>query len=92
MQLSNCHRKLPFFLADLATELAAILSKRIMILDGGMGTMIQSYHFEEEDFRGKLNFTLIFDFRRSASKITQIYHSYMLCNAGPIMINRLLFS
>lgn len=52
-----------------------------MILDGGMGTMIQSYHFEEEDFRGKLNFTLIFDFRRSASKNTQIYHSYMLCNA-----------
>lgn len=38
---------------DLATELAAILSKRIMILDGGMGTMIQSYHFEEEDFRGE---------------------------------------
>lgn len=25
-----------------------------MILDGGMGTMIQSYHLEEEDFRGKL--------------------------------------
>jgi len=24
-----------------------------MILDGGMGTMIQSYHLEEEDFRGK---------------------------------------
>ncbi|WP_434314369.1 methionine synthase [Erwinia persicina] len=28
------------------------LKKRIMLLDGGMGTMIQSYRLEEEDFRG----------------------------------------
>lgn len=27
-----------------------------MILDGGMGTMIQSYYLEEEDFRGNLFF------------------------------------
>lgn len=25
-----------------------------MIFDGGMGTMIQEYKFEEEDFRGEL--------------------------------------
>lgn len=29
-----------------------ILSKRIMMLDGGMGTMIQQYKLTEEDFRG----------------------------------------
>lgn len=28
------------------------LKKRILILDGAMGTMIQSYHLEEEDYRG----------------------------------------
>ncbi|XP_020627745.1 methionine synthase-like [Orbicella faveolata] len=38
---------------DVAEEIEATLKKRIMILDGGMGTMIQSYHFEEEDFRGE---------------------------------------
>ncbi|WP_336142210.1 methionine synthase [Erwinia sp. CGal63] len=29
------------------------LAKRIMVLDGGMGTMIQSYRLSEEDFRGE---------------------------------------
>ncbi|GAO92779.1 Vitamin B12-dependent methionine synthase [Pseudomonas syringae pv. actinidiae] len=29
------------------------LKQRILILDGGMGTMIQSYRLEEEDYRGK---------------------------------------
>jgi len=28
------------------------LSERILVLDGGMGTMIQSYKLEEEDYRG----------------------------------------
>jgi len=28
------------------------LAQRIMVLDGGMGTMIQSYRLEEEDYRG----------------------------------------
>ena len=41
-------------LVDVSAELEATLQKRIMILDGGMGTMIQSYRLEEEDFRGKL--------------------------------------
>ncbi|MEC7262597.1 MAG: homocysteine S-methyltransferase family protein [Bacteroidota bacterium] len=30
-----------------------ILKKRILILDGAMGTMLQRYKFEEEDFRGE---------------------------------------
>lgn len=29
------------------------LAQRIMVLDGGMGTMIQSYRLEEEDYRGE---------------------------------------
>ncbi|MFO7704706.1 MAG: homocysteine S-methyltransferase family protein, partial [Halopseudomonas sp.] len=33
--------------------LHAALRERILILDGGMGTMIQSYKFEESDFRGE---------------------------------------
>lgn len=34
-------------------ELEKILEQRIMILDGAMGTMIQGYNFEEEDYRGE---------------------------------------
>ena len=30
------------------------LANRIMILDGGMGTMIQNHQLEEADFRGKI--------------------------------------
>jgi Methionine synthase I (cobalamin-dependent), methyltransferase domain len=30
-----------------------ILKKRILVLDGAMGTMLQRYKFEEEDFRGE---------------------------------------
>ncbi|XP_039593704.1 methionine synthase isoform X2 [Polypterus senegalus] len=33
-------------------EIAEILKKRIMVLDGGMGTMIQKYRLEENDFQG----------------------------------------
>ena len=37
----------------MGTLLAEEMKKRIMVLDGAMGTMIQTYKFEEEDFRGK---------------------------------------
>jgi len=30
-----------------------ILSRRILLLDGGMGSMVQQYHLTEEDFRGE---------------------------------------
>ena len=33
-------------------EISKILNTRIMVLDGAMGTMIQQYTLEEEDFRG----------------------------------------
>ena len=34
-------------------SLAKVAEKRILILDGGMGTMIQRHGLEEEDFRGE---------------------------------------
>ncbi len=34
-------------------ELIQLLQERILVLDGAMGTMIQSYKLEEEDFRGQ---------------------------------------
>ena len=39
--------------ADLRTILEATLAERIMILDGAMGTMIQTYPLDEADFRGE---------------------------------------
>lgn len=33
-------------------EIESVLRERIMILDGGMGTMIQQHALSEEDFRG----------------------------------------
>lgn len=34
-------------------DIVAQLEKRILVLDGAMGTMIQEYKFTEEDYRGK---------------------------------------
>ena len=38
--------------SSLCEEIENTLKNRIMILDGGMGTMIQNLQLEEEDFRG----------------------------------------
>ncbi len=35
------------------SKLEEILTKRILVLDGAMGTMLQEYKFTEEDFRGE---------------------------------------
>ncbi len=35
-------------------KIADILTKRILVLDGAMGTMIQQYKLDEKDFRGEL--------------------------------------
>ena len=35
-------------------QLKEILNRRIMVIDGAMGTMIQRYQLEEKDFRGEL--------------------------------------
>ena len=34
-------------------DIYEILKNRILVLDGAMGTMIQGYHLQEEDFRGE---------------------------------------
>lgn len=34
-------------------EIRNILKRRILVLDGAMGTMLQAYNFSEEDYRGK---------------------------------------
>lgn len=38
---------------DRTAALSALLAQRILILDGAMGTMIQSYHLQEADYRGE---------------------------------------
>ncbi len=38
---------------SVAEQLKSILENRIMLLDGGMGTMIQQYKLAEEDYRGE---------------------------------------
>ena len=34
-------------------QLETLLAERIVILDGAMGTMVQSYELTEADYRGK---------------------------------------
>ena len=38
---------------DKTQELKASLKQRVLVLDGGMGTMIQSYKLEEAQYRGE---------------------------------------
>ena len=44
----DCQRR-----PDQTEKISALLSQRILILDGAMGTMIQDHNFNEEDFRGE---------------------------------------
>ena len=39
--------------ADVRTQLEALLAKRILVLDGAMGTMVQRHKLTEADFRGE---------------------------------------
>ena len=40
-------------MSDRHAQLDALLKRRIVILDGAMGTMIQSYRLAEADYRGE---------------------------------------
>jgi len=40
-------------MANNTEKLEQVLKERILILDGAMGTMIQSYKLEEADYRGE---------------------------------------
>ena len=37
---------------DATPELTDVLSRRILVLDGAMGTMIQGHRLSEQDYRG----------------------------------------
>jgi len=39
--------------SDVRTQLEALLAKRILVLDGAMGTMVQRHQLTEADFRGE---------------------------------------
>ncbi len=56
------------------------LEKRILVLDGGMGTMIQRYKLKEEDYRG--------DFAKD-SKILQKGNNDLLCITQPEIIKEI---
>jgi 5-methyltetrahydrofolate--homocysteine methyltransferase len=72
-----------------------ILRERILVLDGAMGTMIQRYALEEEDFRGerfkhhahplKGNNDLLSITR--ADIIQEIHHQYLEAGADIIETN-----
>ncbi len=40
-------------MTDKTQQLTTLLKERILVLDGAMGTMIQSYKLEEDDYRGE---------------------------------------
>lgn len=44
---------LPWLHPDRVSQLLAALAKRILIIDGAMGTMIQRHRLEEADYRGE---------------------------------------
>ena len=43
---------LPYFNPERAAALLAQLERRILVIDGAMGTMLQSYHLDEAGYRG----------------------------------------
>ena len=40
-------------MSDKTEQIKQLMSEEILILDGAMGTMIQSYKLEEKDYRGE---------------------------------------
>lgn len=42
-----------FNVEEVWAHLRKIFEERVVVLDGGMGTQIQTYKLEEEDYRGK---------------------------------------
>ncbi len=52
--MSNNTKTTPIFKSPSFGGVGEALKKRILILDGAMGTMLQRYNFSEEDFRGEL--------------------------------------
>ncbi len=80
---------------DVQRQLSALLADRILVLDGAMGTMIQTYQLQESDFRGdqftrhpidlKGNNDLLSLTRPKV--ISDIHRSYLLAGADIIGTN-----
>ncbi len=79
----------------MSQNLHEILKERILILDGAMGTMIQGYPLEEEDFRGERWKDINFDMKGNndilsitrPDVIQEIYEQYLEAGADIIETN-----
>ncbi|MCH5234293.1 MAG: methionine synthase [Muribaculaceae bacterium] len=76
-------------------DLKEVLKERILVLDGGLGTMIQKYGFKEQDFRGRefLNHSIsisgyndILNLTKPSS-IQKIHLSYLKAGANILTTN-----
>ena len=80
---------------DKTAQLKAALDKRILILDGAMGTMIQEYKFSEEDYRGErfADWHVLIKGNNDLLSLTQpeviatIHRDYLLAGADIIETN-----
>ena len=71
------------------------LKKRILVLDGAMGTMLQAYKFTEEDFRGERfkDFPISLQGNNDLLSLTQpaaiaeIHHKYFEAGADIVETN-----
>ena len=76
-------------------DIRKILEKRTLILDGAMGTMLQTYRFSEEDFRGErfANFSYPLKGNNDLLTLTQpeavkdIHRQYFLAGADIVSTN-----
>jgi 5-methyltetrahydrofolate--homocysteine methyltransferase len=75
--------------------LKATLDKRILILDGGMGTMIQRYNLQEKDYRGERFRDFAHDLKGNNDLlsltqpqiITEIHSAYLAAGADLVETN-----
>jgi 5-methyltetrahydrofolate--homocysteine methyltransferase len=80
---------------DTIAALEKILRKRIMIMDGAMGTMIQGYGLSEEDYRGEAYADYNQDLKGNndllnitkPDVIREIYKNFLLAGADIISTN-----
>lgn len=61
-------------------ELEDLLKKKILFIDGAMGTMVQQYHLKEEDYRGS---------RFQGSKIDLKGNNDLLCLTRPEVVREI---
>lgn len=85
----------PYKNPALVEQLGRLLSEKILLLDGAMGTMIQALEFAEEDFRGQRFINHALPLRGNndllsltqAEKIGAIHHGFLQAGADLIETN-----